>query len=117
MSAPDSNDNASPATLGTLTVTRDTPDDVQDRWVRLWVDGTFWEILRYGQSLSIDLPAGRHHLKAHNTLSGDTLDFDVRPGAHVRVRCHNAIGSGGFLSILMIGVAAIRVRLELVGPM
>ena len=100
-------------TQGTLTVVRDTPDDVQDRWVRLWVDGTFWEILRYGDTLSVRLPAGRHRLKAHNTLNSDTVEFDLRPGEHIRVRCHNAIGSGGFLSILMIGVAAIRVRLEL----
>jgi hypothetical protein len=28
------------------------------------------------------------------------------------VRCHNSIARGGILSILMIGVAVIRVRLE-----
>jgi hypothetical protein len=108
MSSPDATEQA------TLTVFRDTPDDVQDRWVRLWVDDTFWEILRYGQTLSRTIPAGHHRLKAHNTLNSDAIEFDARPGDHVRVRVHNAIRTGGFLSILMIGVALIRVKLELV---
>jgi hypothetical protein len=98
----------------TLTVIRDTPNDVQDRWVRLWVDGTFWEILRYGHTLSRPIPAGHHKLKGHNTLHGDTIEFDARPGDHIRVRVHNAISTGGFLTILMIGVAPIKVKLELV---
>ncbi len=66
-----------------LTVTRDTADDVQDRWVRLWIDGTFWEVLRYGMSLTMDIPPGRHQLKAHNTLNAHTLEFDAHPGEHV----------------------------------
>jgi hypothetical protein len=96
----------------TLTVVRDTPDDVQDRWVRLWVDGKFWEILRYGQTLSMTIAPGHHRLRAHNTLNAHTIEFNAGPGDHIRVRCHNAISRGGFLSILMIGVAVIRVRLE-----
>jgi hypothetical protein len=105
-------DDETTAPHATLTVTRDTPDDVQDRWVRLWIDGTFWDVLRYGQSLKVDVGPGHHQLKAHNTLNSDTMEFDARPGQHIRVRVHNAIGRGGFLSILMIGVASIRVRLE-----
>ena len=54
MSAPD----GTPPTAATLTVIRDTADDVQDRWVRLWLDGAFWEILRYGQRIAVvGLPA------------------------------------------------------------
>ena len=95
-----------------LSITRDTPDDIQDRWIRLWLDGEYWETLRYGVTLSKDIPAGQHKLKASNTLNRDTLEFDAKPGEHIKVRCHNSIARGGFLSILMIGVAVIRVRLE-----
>lgn len=105
----------SPATdpqTARLTITRDTADDIQDRWIRLWLDGDPQETLRYGQTVSIDVAPGRHALKASNTLTRDTLEFDARPGETINVRCHNAIARGGFLSILMIGVAAIRVRLE-----
>lgn len=95
-----------------LTITRDTPDDIQDRWIRLWLDGEYWETLRYGVTLDKDIPPGHHTLKASNTLNRDTLEFDAKPGEHIKVRCHNAIARGGFLSILMLGVAIIRVRLE-----
>lgn len=95
-----------------LTIIRDTADDIQDRWIRLWLDDTFWDTLRYGRTLSLEIPPGPHRLKASNTLNRHTLAFDARPGEHIKVRCHNAIARGGFLSILMIGVAVIRVRLE-----
>ena len=99
----------------TLSITRDTPDDVQDRWIRVWLDGTFWDVLRYGKTLTTEIDPGRHTIKVSNTLSRDTMAFDARPGELIRLRCHNSISKGGFLSILMIGVAAIRVRLERVG--
>jgi hypothetical protein len=95
-----------------LTIVRDTPDDVQDRWIRLWLDDKYWDTLRYGMTLSVELAPGHHRLKASNTLNRSALAFDATSGEHIRVRCHNAIVRGGFLSILMIGVAAIRVRLE-----
>ena len=98
--------------LARLTITRDTADDIQDRWIRLWLDGEYWETLRYGQTLSRDIAPGPHSLKASNTLNRHTLPFEAKPGEHVKVRCHNALARGGLLSILMIGVAVIRVRLE-----
>ena len=95
-----------------LTITRDTADDIQDRWIRLWLDGEPLETLRYGHTGNAEMAPGHHTLKASNTLTRDTLEFDARPGETIKVRCHNAISRGGFLSILMIGVAVIRVRLE-----
>jgi hypothetical protein len=106
MSSPESEEPA------TLTIIRDTADDIQDRWIRLWVDGTFWDVLRYGQTLSTQLSVGHHQVKASNTLTRDTFDFDAKSGEQIKLRCHNAIARGGFLSVLMIGVAMIRVRLE-----
>ena len=96
----------------TLSITRDTDDDVQDRWIRVWLDGTFWDILRYGKTLSTEVDPGHHTIKVSNTLTRDTLEFDARPGDSIKLRCHNSISKGGFLSILMIGVAPIKVRLE-----
>jgi hypothetical protein len=96
----------------TLTITRDTADDVQDRWIRVSIDSKFWDILRYGMRLSTEIPPGHHTVTAHNTLTKDSIEFDAAPGEVVKLRCHNAIWRGGFLSILMIGVAGIRVRLE-----
>jgi hypothetical protein len=94
-----------PLPPATLTITRNTQDDVQDRWIRLWVDAKFWDVLRYGMTLSMELPPGRHRVKAGNTLNSHIMEFDAQPGEYIRLRCHNAISRGGFLSILMIGVA------------
>jgi hypothetical protein len=104
--------DAAAAGDATVTIIRNAPDDVQDRWIRLWLDGEFWEILRYGMTLSRTVTPGRHRVKAHNTLTSDTIEFDAAPGEQITVRCYNAIARGGYLTILTLGIAVIRVRLE-----
>ena len=99
-------------TMAVLSITRDTADDVQDRWIRVWLDGEAQDVLRYGMTLTRDITPGHHAIKVSNTLTRDTYEFDAAPGEHIKLRCHNAIARGGFLMILMIGVGAIRVRLE-----
>jgi hypothetical protein len=96
----------------TLTITRNAPDDVQDRPVTLWFDDEQWGILRYGQSLTRSVPAGHHRLKGHNTLIGTTFEFDATPGERIHLKCSNTIARGGALLMLLIGWAALRVRIE-----
>jgi hypothetical protein len=96
----------------TLTLTRNAPDDVQDRVVTFWLDDERWDILRYGHTLSRSVSAGHHRLKAHNTLLTTIFEFDARPGEHIRLRCANAVSRGGTLLMLIIGWAALRVRIE-----
>jgi hypothetical protein len=98
----------------TLTITRDAPDDVQDRWIRIYIDDAEAEILRYGDVMTRPIAAGHHHLKAHNTLSSHRIEFEAAPGETVHVRCFNTIARGGALMMLTIGFAFIKVRLELV---
>jgi len=102
--------NASPATL---TFVRNAPDDVQDRWVRLFIDDGPEEILRYGETLTRKLPAGHHRVRAHNTLSADTIEFDAAPGQAVRIKVFNSVAKGGVLMLMATGFAFINVRLEL----
>ena len=97
----------------TLTFVRNAPDDVQDRWVRLFIDEGPEEILRYGETLTRELPAGRHRVRAHNTLSADTIEFDAAPGQAVRIKVFNSVAKGGVLMLMATGFAFINVRLEL----
>ena len=99
---------------GTVTIFRDTADDVQDRWVRIFIDDGPEEILRYGDRLTRELPPGRHRVKGHNTLSSDTIEVDVAPGRQVRIRCHNRVAKGGVLMMLTTGFAFITVKLEVI---
>lgn len=101
------------AAAAQLTITRDHPADVQDRPVYLWVDGEKWDgVLRYGATFTRELAPGHHTVKAHNTLFGHTVDFDVTAGETVRFRCENGLTGGGMVMVLMMGVAYLRVRLK-----
>ncbi len=105
-------DEGAPA--ATIEIFRDTNDDVQDRWVRLFIDDETAEILRYGETFRRQLSPGRHRVKAHNTLSKDVLELDLAAGQIIRIRCHNHFAKGGMLMMLTIGFAFITVRLEIV---
>ena len=95
----------------TISITRNTPDDIQDRWIRITIDEEPEEILRYGETLTRHVAPGRHRIKAHNTLSRDAIDIDAQPGEHVQITCHNAIARGSILMLLTTGFAFITVKL------
>ena len=95
-----------------LLITRSQPDDVQDRPIRLWLDGERLDNLSYGKSFAQDIAPGPHVVKAHNTLFGTTLAFEAAPGEEVRLSCANGMTGGGKLMVLLMGVAYLRVRLE-----
>ena len=93
-------------------ITRDHPQDIQDRPVYLWIDGDKWEgVLRYGATFTRDLAPGLHTVKAHNTLFSHKVEFDAAPGETIRFRCENGLTGGGMLMVLMMGAAYLRVRL------
>jgi hypothetical protein len=95
-----------------LIITRDHPQDVQDRPVYLWVDDEKWDgVLRYGRVFERELTPGHHKVKAHYTLFGNTVEFDAQPGETVRYRCENGLTPGGIVMVLMLGVAYLKVRL------
>jgi len=96
-----------------LIITRDHPEDVQDRPVYLWIDGEKSDRpLRYGKTFERDLPPGRHHIKASNTLFSTKVEFDAAAGETIRYRCENGLTGGGMIMVLMMGVAYLRVRLK-----
>ncbi|MCC7123855.1 MAG: hypothetical protein IT178_03345 [Acidobacteria bacterium] len=95
-----------------LSLQRDDPHDIQDRVVRLWVDGEPWGTIGYGRTLTRDIAPGPHVVKAHNTLFGTTFSFEAAPGEEVRLRCVNGMTGGARLMVLMLGVAYLRVRIE-----
>ena len=98
-----------------LVIRRDHPEDIQDRPVFLWLDDEKWDgVLKYGTTFAREVTAGRHRVKAHNTLFGHTVEFDAAPDATVRYQCQNGLTGGGMLMVLMMGVAYLRVRLVLV---
>lgn len=95
-----------------LTVTRKADDDLQDRQVYLRLDGEEWATIYYGQTITREIPPGRHALKADNTLFRKTVEFDARPGEHVRFRCINRPHWTLMLFMAVLGAAIVTVVLE-----
>ena len=95
-----------------LVITRDHPQDIQDRPVYLWIDGEKWDgVLKYGTTFTRDLAPGAHQVRANNTLFSHKVEFEAKAGETVRYRCENGLTGGGMIMVLMMGVAYLRVRL------
>ena len=93
-------------------MTRNNASDFQDRQVYLYVDGELWGKVKYNKPMSREIPPGRHQVRAFNTLFSDTIEIDARPGEHVRLKCSNSLGRGGWIMMVIWQIAALRVRLE-----
>lgn len=97
---------------GILTVARSFPTDFQDRSIELFVDDHSWGKVAYGHELSREIAPGRHRVRAWNTLFSQTMEVDVMPGEHVRLRCGNGFPRAGYLMMFFFQVTYLKVRLE-----
>jgi hypothetical protein len=86
-----------------ITVTRRDPRDVQDRQIVLSLDGEPLATLLYGKEVTREVPAGRHRLRAHNTLFWKTIDVDLAPGEAARFNVINRAGTGTFSMLTLLG--------------
>jgi hypothetical protein len=75
-----------------ITVSRQSPSDAGIREVFVQVDGETVAVLRHGEAVTHEVPAGAHRLRAHNTLCWKTRDLVLQPGEHARFRAINRAG-------------------------
>jgi hypothetical protein len=95
-----------------ITVNRTSPEDVGFREVFLLVDGTEVAVPSHGESVTHELPAGPHRIRAHNTLFWKTHDIVLQPGEHARFTAANRAGWGTFGILLMLGAAPLYLTFE-----
>lgn len=95
-----------------ITLHRTDPGDVQIRQVLMSIDGAHLATLLYGQTSTHEIPAGRHALRANNTLVWKTLEFDARGGDDLHFRIVNRAPWGMNTMIAAIGVGVLLVTLE-----
>ena len=95
-----------------ITVTRKDPRDVQDRQIVVSLDGEPLATLLYGQEVTRDVAAGRHRLRAHNTLFWKTIDFDLAAGESARFRVINRAGTGTFAMLGLLGAGPLFLTVE-----
>lgn len=98
--------------VASITVSRDASNDVGFREVFVQVDGKDVGMLRYGDSVSHELPAGPHRIRAHNTLFWKTHDIVLQPGEHARFVAVNRAGWGTFGMLMFLGAAPVYLTFE-----
>ncbi len=80
----------------TITVKRQSKEDVGYREVILLLDGAHLAILHHGDVVTREIPPGTHRLKAHNTLFSKTLDFTLDVGGYASFTAENRAGWGTY---------------------
>lgn len=100
-----------------LTIHRTASWDEQSRQILCSVDGTYIGQLLYGQTLTREIPAGTHVLKANNTLVWKSAPFEAAAGQHVQFTVWNEPMGGWLMKILFIFIGAAALRLGVLpGP-
>jgi hypothetical protein len=100
---------------GTITIARNASTDVGHREIFVALDGQSIGILRHGDSITKQIDAGHHRLRAHNTLIWKTLEFELQPGEHARFTAINKAGWGTYSVLAWIGAGPIYLTFERAG--
>ena len=76
----------------TLTVKRQSTDDVGYREIIVSLDDEPLAVLKHGDEVTRDITPGKHRLLVHNTLFRKTIDFTLTVGEHAIYRTVNRAG-------------------------
>ena len=96
----------------TITVRRQSPDDVRQRQLIVSLDGGKWVTLMYGQSATREVPAGRHAVKVYNTLVWRTHELTLAEGEHVSLSVVNRATFGTYALVSLLGVGPLYVTID-----
>jgi hypothetical protein len=96
----------------TLTIYRNSPEDAKQRQVIMSLDGKEIATLLYNQRATRTIPAGRHSLRAYNTLVWKTIDFDAKPGEDVAFTIINRAAPGMMWMVALFGAGPMTVAIE-----
>ncbi len=86
------------------------------RGMKLSLDGEELTHLKAGQSVTLNIEAGRHKLRADNTYQARTVEFDAEAGEQVHYRLTNRVGSFGWFLLSTLGAGPMYVEFQRVEP-
>src|SRR5262249_54425349 len=95
-----------------ITVSRSHPADVKQRQVIVRLDDGTRTTLMYGDSITVEVPAGAHKLRAHNTLVWRTVKFTAEPGEHLEFIVINHGPAWAYAMLAVLGAAPLFLKIE-----
>jgi hypothetical protein len=95
-----------------VTVSRTSPDDIQQRQIIVKLDGKRLGELMSGDEISRVVEPGKHRLNVDNTWNWKNVDFTVAPGEHVRFQTVNRGGRFTWFLVGTLGVGPMYVHIE-----
>ncbi len=96
----------------TLTIARQSPNDVGIRQVFISLDGKEFGVLLDGESVTEEVAPGEHKMRIHNTLVWKNIPLDLKSGEHARFMVTNRAGFGTFALVATLGVGPIYLKVE-----
>jgi hypothetical protein len=99
-----------------LRVSHPAAVNVMGRGLKLWLDGEELSPLKAGQALTIEIESGAHRLRASNTYSSKTMEFDAQPGEQVHYRINNRVGLFGWFMLTLLGSGPMHLVVERADP-
>jgi len=99
-----------------ITITRDSPDDVQTRQIEIYLDGQHKGELLFGDALTFPVVPGRHTLRVDNTWNHKDLELDVSAGNDLRFVTKSRAGQFSRFLLVAFGAGPIYVSIEPAPP-
>ena len=96
----------------TLTVSRNAPDDAQQRQVLIFLDGQPVSELMFGDSVTKEIPAGPHTLLVDNTWNKRSAQFNAGDGESIRFLVKNHSGRFSEFLLMIFGAGPLKVSLD-----
>jgi hypothetical protein len=99
-----------------ITVTRDSPDDVQTRQIIVSLDGERKGELMFGEAITIPALPGRHTLRVDNTWNHKDLELNISTGSDLRFVAKSSAGQFSRFLLVAFGAGPIYVSIEPASP-
>jgi len=95
-----------------VTLSRTQRADCGQRQVIVRLDGGRKVKLMFGDSFTVEVPPGAHHLRVHNTLFWKNVWFTIEPGEHLDFLIRNEARWWTYGMVAVLGSAPLFLRVE-----
>jgi hypothetical protein len=109
---PHENTSEQPPASAQITVSRDSPDDVQVRQIVVSFDGERKTQLLFGDTITFAAAPGVHTLRVDNTWNHKDLQIEIKSGDDLRFLTKSTSGQFSRFLLVAFGAGPIYVSIE-----